>query len=309
MPVALCGQPCDSELWGCVAAATRVRSCAAAACCVGSHRCQQHNAHDARGQSMAASGPCSCWVFARQLKPCCYCVCALQDLHLGGGRATGLVIGETAIPFRCAHAAAAGSHPTASTIQQQHALLSDSRRRQQQLSYAVQGEGWCWGGQLLCLCMWVLNSHAGVRHAHASAQQPPSPAAHIILANISSWQHHHRAHSCRPAANGRLLNRVHAHRTWRECRIHPLTLLVLCRCVMPIGAGFVVAYLQSWGFSPALKFLTRAIEGVVDDSKNAAYPTSYWQVCNCGYQHCLLLLLDSLWALHLVHGPSKGAAV
>lgn len=50
------------------------------------------------------------------------------------------------------------------------------------------------------------------------------------------------------------------------------------RCVMPIGAGFVVAYLQSWGFSPALKFLTRAIEGVVDDSKNAAYPTSYGQV-------------------------------
>ncbi len=48
--------------------------------------------------------------------------------------------------------------------------------------------------------------------------------------------------------------------------------------MMPIGAGFVVAYLQKWGFSPALKFLTRAIEGVVDDSKNAAYPTSYWQV-------------------------------
>lgn len=47
---------------------------------------------------------------------------------------------------------------------------------------------------------------------------------------------------------------------------------------MPIGAGFVVAYLQRWGFSPALKFLTRAIEGVVDDSKNAALPTSYWQV-------------------------------
>jgi hypothetical protein len=47
---------------------------------------------------------------------------------------------------------------------------------------------------------------------------------------------------------------------------------------MPIGAGFVVAYLQGWGFSPALKFLTRAIEGVVDDTKNAALPTSYWQV-------------------------------
>eukprot|EP00878_Enallax_costatus_P014507 GHUV01015174.1.p1 GENE.GHUV01015174.1~~GHUV01015174.1.p1 ORF type:complete len:413 (+),score=124.29 GHUV01015174.1:375-1613(+) len=50
------------------------------------------------------------------------------------------------------------------------------------------------------------------------------------------------------------------------------------RCIMPIGAGLIVAYLQSWGFSPALKFLTRAIEGVVDDSKNAAFPTSYWQV-------------------------------
>eukprot|EP00775_Hariotina_reticulata_P005436 gene5436-5669_t len=49
-------------------------------------------------------------------------------------------------------------------------------------------------------------------------------------------------------------------------------------CIMPIGAGFMVAYLQKWGFSPALKFLTRAIEGVVDDSKNAALPTSYWQV-------------------------------
>lgn len=27
--------------------------------------------------------------------------CMLQDLHLGGGRATGLVFGDTAIPFRC----------------------------------------------------------------------------------------------------------------------------------------------------------------------------------------------------------------
>eukprot|EP00879_Flechtneria_rotunda_P009210 GHRR01009643.1.p1 GENE.GHRR01009643.1~~GHRR01009643.1.p1 ORF type:complete len:483 (+),score=176.43 GHRR01009643.1:230-1678(+) len=50
------------------------------------------------------------------------------------------------------------------------------------------------------------------------------------------------------------------------------------RCIMPIGAGFIVAYLQRWGFSPGLKFLTRAIEGVVDDKKNAALPTSYWQV-------------------------------
>ncbi len=50
------------------------------------------------------------------------------------------------------------------------------------------------------------------------------------------------------------------------------------RCVMPIGAGVAVAWLQSLGFSPGLKFLTRAIEGVVDDTRNAALPTSYWQV-------------------------------
>lgn len=50
------------------------------------------------------------------------------------------------------------------------------------------------------------------------------------------------------------------------------------RCIMPIGAGIIVAWLQSQGFSPALKFLTRAIEGVVDDNRNAALPTSYWQV-------------------------------
>jgi len=59
---------------------------------------------------------------------------------------------------------------------------------------------------------------------------------------------------------------------------------------MPIGAGFIVAYLQKWGFSPALKFLTRAIEGVVDDSKNAALPTSYWQVGEQGQQfQCSLI--------------------
>lgn len=50
------------------------------------------------------------------------------------------------------------------------------------------------------------------------------------------------------------------------------------RCIMPIGAGFIVAGLQSLGFSPALKFLTRAIEGVVDDNRTAALPKSYWQV-------------------------------
>lgn len=50
------------------------------------------------------------------------------------------------------------------------------------------------------------------------------------------------------------------------------------RCVMPVAAGFAVAALQSKGFAPGLKFLTRAIEGVVDDSKTAALPKDYWQV-------------------------------
>jgi hypothetical protein len=47
---------------------------------------------------------------------------------------------------------------------------------------------------------------------------------------------------------------------------------------MPIGAGFLVAWLQAQGFSPGLKFLTRAIEGVVDDDRNASMPKSYGQV-------------------------------
>lgn len=38
---------------------------------------------------------------------CCACCCHwllyVQDLHLGGGRATGLVFGDTAIPFRYSH--------------------------------------------------------------------------------------------------------------------------------------------------------------------------------------------------------------
>eukprot|EP00198_Chlamydomonas_reinhardtii_P000776 XP_001690111.1 predicted protein [Chlamydomonas reinhardtii] len=50
------------------------------------------------------------------------------------------------------------------------------------------------------------------------------------------------------------------------------------RCVMPVAAGFAVAYLQSLGFSPALKVLTRAMEGVTDDSAKAMLPKSYWQV-------------------------------
>ena len=47
---------------------------------------------------------------------------------------------------------------------------------------------------------------------------------------------------------------------------------------MPVGAGLAVAALQSQGFAPGLKFLTRAIEGVVDDSKNATLPKDYGQV-------------------------------
>lgn len=47
---------------------------------------------------------------------------------------------------------------------------------------------------------------------------------------------------------------------------------------MPIGAGFAVAALQARGFAPGLKFLTRAIEGVVDDAKNATLPQDYGQV-------------------------------
>ncbi|KAG2448571.1 hypothetical protein HYH02_006462 [Chlamydomonas schloesseri] len=50
------------------------------------------------------------------------------------------------------------------------------------------------------------------------------------------------------------------------------------RCVMPVAAGFAVAWLQSLGFSPALKVLTRAMEGVTDDSAKAMLPKSYWQV-------------------------------
>lgn len=50
---------------------------------------------------------------------------------------------------------------------------------------------------------------------------------------------------------------------------------------MPVAAGFAVAYLQSLGFSPALKVLTRAMEGVTDDSAKAMLPKSYWQVCAC----------------------------
>uniref|UniRef100_A0A7S0RZ83 Chloride channel protein n=1 Tax=Chlamydomonas leiostraca TaxID=1034604 RepID=A0A7S0RZ83_9CHLO len=50
------------------------------------------------------------------------------------------------------------------------------------------------------------------------------------------------------------------------------------RCIMPVGAGVAVAALQFWGFSPPLKFLTRAIEGVVDDRKNSELPQSYGPV-------------------------------
>ncbi|KAG2496243.1 hypothetical protein HYH03_005841 [Edaphochlamys debaryana] len=50
------------------------------------------------------------------------------------------------------------------------------------------------------------------------------------------------------------------------------------RCVMPVAAGVAVAWLQGLGFSPALKVLTRAMEGVTDDTSKAQLPTSYWQV-------------------------------
>jgi len=41
----------------------------------------------------------------------------------------------------------------------------------------------------------------------------------------------------------------------------PGDLAIPFRCIMPVGAGFAVAALQSKGFAPGLKFLTRAIEG------------------------------------------------
>eukprot|EP00195_Chlamydomonas_chlamydogama_P005828 CAMPEP_0202903764 /NCGR_PEP_ID=MMETSP1392-20130828/26154_1 /ASSEMBLY_ACC=CAM_ASM_000868 /TAXON_ID=225041 /ORGANISM="Chlamydomonas chlamydogama, Strain SAG 11-48b" /LENGTH=634 /DNA_ID=CAMNT_0049591089 /DNA_START=664 /DNA_END=2568 /DNA_ORIENTATION=+ len=50
------------------------------------------------------------------------------------------------------------------------------------------------------------------------------------------------------------------------------------RCIMPVGAGVAVAWLQSQGFSPPLKALARAVEGVQDDVKTAALPKTYGQV-------------------------------
>lgn len=47
---------------------------------------------------------------------------------------------------------------------------------------------------------------------------------------------------------------------------------------MPVVAGFAVAWLQGLGFSPPLKVLTRAMEGVTDDASKASTPKSYWQV-------------------------------
>ena len=58
----------------------------------------------------------------------------------------------------------------------------------------------------------------------------------------------------------------------------PFGVFVPFRCIMPIGAGVAVAWLQSKGFSPSLKFLTRAIEGVIDDNKTSAFPSDYGQV-------------------------------
>ncbi len=50
------------------------------------------------------------------------------------------------------------------------------------------------------------------------------------------------------------------------------------RCIMPIGAGFAVAFLQSQGFAPPLKTVTRAIDVVRDDVRNASLPKDYGQV-------------------------------
>lgn len=76
------------------------------------------------------------------------------------------------------------------------------------------------------------------------------------------------------------------------------TIAVPFRCIMPIGAGFVVAWLHSLGFSPALKFLTRAIEGVVDDSKTAALPTSYWQVWHAATQSRVVAFHVYIMSVH-----------
>ncbi|KAG1659430.1 hypothetical protein FOA52_001101 [Chlamydomonas sp. UWO 241] len=50
------------------------------------------------------------------------------------------------------------------------------------------------------------------------------------------------------------------------------------RCVMPVGAGFAVAWLQSLGFAPPLKMVTRAVENVRDDVKTASLPKDYASV-------------------------------
>mmetsp|Transcript_21002 Transcript_21002/g.58374 ORF Transcript_21002/g.58374 Transcript_21002/m.58374 type:complete len:766 (+) Transcript_21002:1061-3358(+) len=54
-------------------------------------------------------------------------------------------------------------------------------------------------------------------------------------------------------------------------------LAVPFRCIMPVGAGVIVAALQSQGFSPPLKGLTRAVEGVEDDDsvRRKEVPYSY----------------------------------
>ena len=48
------------------------------------------------------------------------------------------------------------------------------------------------------------------------------------------------------------------------------------RCVMPIGAGFIVAYLGEMGFAPPLKIVTRAFDSVQCDK--AKLPKDYGQV-------------------------------
>jgi hypothetical protein len=50
------------------------------------------------------------------------------------------------------------------------------------------------------------------------------------------------------------------------------------RCVMPIGAGVLVAWLQGMGFAPPLKVVAKAVDTVQDDIKNASLPQGYGQV-------------------------------
>ncbi|GAX78773.1 hypothetical protein CEUSTIGMA_g6210.t1 [Chlamydomonas eustigma] len=50
------------------------------------------------------------------------------------------------------------------------------------------------------------------------------------------------------------------------------------RCIMPIGAGVLVAWLQAQGFAPPLKAVTRSIDNVQDDARTSGRPKDYAQV-------------------------------